>query len=105
MTIYDLTIKYKNGETVTVEANIVNIEVLFQAIKDSEDSFIWIGSELISVNEIDYFSLECKGGIEMLPSIVIGLFWSVCAVVEMIALVIAMYVLATLLKEFTKDED
>lgn len=60
MTIYDLTIKYKNGETVTVEANIVNIEVLFQAIKDSEDSFIWIGSELISVNEIDYFHWNAK---------------------------------------------
>ena len=62
MTIYDLTIKYKNGETVTVEANIVNIEVLFQAIKDSEDSFmyIWIGSELISVNEIDYFHWSAK---------------------------------------------
>lgn len=58
--IYDLTIKYKNGETVTVEANIVNIEVLFQAIKDSEDSFIWIGSELISVNEIDYFYWSTK---------------------------------------------
>lgn len=41
----------------------------------------------------------------MLPSIVIGLFWSVCVVVEMIALVMAMYVLATLLKEFTKDEN
>jgi len=60
LTIYDLTIKYKNGETVTVEANIVNIEVLFQAIKDSEDSFIWIGSELISVNEIDYFHWSAK---------------------------------------------
>ena len=60
MTIYDLTIKYKNGETVTVEANIVNIEVLFQAIKDSEDSFIWIGSELISVNESDYFHWSAK---------------------------------------------
>ncbi|WP_314160172.1 hypothetical protein [uncultured Gemella sp.] len=41
----------------------------------------------------------------MLPSIVIGLFWSICAVVLMIALVMVMYVLATLLKEFTKDED
>lgn len=58
--IYDLTIKYNNGETVTVEANIVNIEVLFQAIKDSEDSFIWIDSELISVNEIDYFHWSAK---------------------------------------------
>lgn len=60
--IYDLTIKYNNGETVTVEANIVNIEVLFQAIKDSEDSFmyIWINSELISVNDIDYFYWSTK---------------------------------------------
>ncbi len=60
--IYDLTIKYNNGETVTVEANIVNIEVLFQAIKDSEDSFtyIWINSELISVNDIDYFYWSAK---------------------------------------------
>ncbi len=60
--IYDLTIKYNNGETVTVEANIVNIEVLFQAIKDSEDSFvyIWINSELISVNNIDYFYWSTK---------------------------------------------
>lgn len=60
--IYDLTIKYNNGETVTVEANIVNIEVLFQAIKDSEDSFvyIWINSELISVNNIDYFYWSAK---------------------------------------------
>lgn len=62
MTIYDLTIKYKNGETVTVEASIVNIEVLFQAIKDSEDSFvyIWINSELINVNNIDYFYWSAK---------------------------------------------
>ena len=62
MTIYDLTIKYNNGETVTVEANIVNIQVLFQAIKDSEDSFmyIWIGSELINVNNIDYFHWSAK---------------------------------------------
>lgn len=58
--IYNLTIKYNNGETVTVEANIVNIEVLFQAIKNSEDSFIWIGSERISVNEIDYFHWSAK---------------------------------------------
>ena len=58
--IYNLTIKYNNSETITVEANIVNIEVLFQAIKDSEDSFIWIGSELISVNEIDYFHWSAK---------------------------------------------
>lgn len=60
--IYDLTIKYNNGETVNVEANIVNIEVLFQAIKDSEDSFvyIWINSELISVNDIDYFYWSTK---------------------------------------------
>lgn len=60
--IYDLTIKYNNGETVTVEANIVNIEVLFQAIKDSEDSFvyIWINSELINVNNIDYFYWSTK---------------------------------------------
>lgn len=60
--IYDLTIKYNNGETVTVEANVVNIEVLFQAIKDSEDSFmyIWINSELISVNDIDYFYWSTK---------------------------------------------
>lgn len=60
--IYDLTIKYNNGETVTVEANIVNIEVLFQAIKDSEDSFvyIWINSELINVNDIDYFHWSAK---------------------------------------------
>lgn len=60
--MYDLTIKYNNGETVTVEANIVNIEVLFQAIKDSEDSFvyIWINSELISVNNIDYFYWSTK---------------------------------------------
>lgn len=60
--IYDLTIKYNNGETVTVEANVVNIEVLFQAIKDSEDSFIyiWINSELISVNDIDYFHWSAK---------------------------------------------
>ena len=60
--IYDLTIKYNNGETVTVEANIVNIEVLFQAIKDSEDSFvyIWINSELINVNNIDYFYWSAK---------------------------------------------
>ena len=41
----------------------------------------------------------------MLPSIVIGLFWSVCAVLLMIALVIEMYILATLLKELMKDED
>ena len=41
----------------------------------------------------------------MLPSIVLGLFWSVCAVVLMIFLVISMYILATLLKELTKDED
>ena len=60
MTIYDLTIKYNNGETVTIEANDINIQVLFQAIKDSEDSFIWIGSELISVNEIDYFHWSAK---------------------------------------------
>jgi hypothetical protein len=62
LTIYDLTIKYNNGETVTVEANIVNIQVLFQAIKDSEDSFmyIWIGSELINVNNIDYFHWSAK---------------------------------------------
>lgn len=55
--IYDLTIKYNNGEDLTVEANDVNIQVLFQAVKDSEDSFIyiWIGSELINVNNIDYF--------------------------------------------------
>lgn len=60
--MYDLTIKYNNGETITVEANIVNIEVLFQAIKDSEDSFmyIWINSELISVNNIDYFYWSTK---------------------------------------------
>lgn len=60
--IYDLTIKYKNGETVTVETSIVNIEVLFQAIKDSEDSFvyIWINSELINVNNIDYFYWSAK---------------------------------------------
>ena len=60
--IYDLTIKYKNGETVTIEANDVNIQVLFQAIKDSEDSFmyIWINSELISVNDIDYFYWSTK---------------------------------------------
>lgn len=57
--IYDLTIKYNNGETVNVEANIVNIEVLFQAIKDSED-YIWINSELISVNDIDYFYWSTK---------------------------------------------
>lgn len=57
--IYDLTIKYNNGETVNVEANIVNIEVLFQAIKDSED-YIWINSELISVNNIDYFYWSTK---------------------------------------------
>ena len=62
MTIYDLTIKYNNGETVTIEANDINIQVLFQAIKDLEDSFmyIWIGSELISVNEIDYFHWSAK---------------------------------------------
>lgn len=41
----------------------------------------------------------------MLPSIVIGLFWSVCAVVLMIALVMAMYVLATLLKELMNNEN
>lgn len=41
----------------------------------------------------------------MLPSIVIGLFWSVCVVVEMIALVMAMYVLATLLKELMNNEN
>ena len=60
--IYDLTIKYKNGEDLTVKANDVNIQVLFQAIKDSEDSFIyiWIGSELISVNDIDYFRWSAK---------------------------------------------
>ena len=60
--IYDLTIKYNNGKTVTVEANEVNIQVLFQAVKDSEDSFIyiWIGSELISVNDIDYFHWSAK---------------------------------------------
>lgn len=57
--IYDLTIKYNNCETVNVEANIVNIEVLFQAIKDSED-YIWINSELISVNDIDYFYWNTK---------------------------------------------
>nr|DAD61485.1 MAG TPA: hypothetical protein [Caudoviricetes sp.] len=60
--IYDLTIKYNNGEDLTVEANDVNIQVLFQAIKDSEDSFIyiWIGSELIDVNNIDYFYWSAK---------------------------------------------
>lgn len=60
--MYDLTIKYNNGEDLTVEANDVNIQVLFQAIKDSEDSFvyIWIGSELISVNNIDYFYWSAK---------------------------------------------
>ena len=60
--IYDLTIKYNNGKTVTVEANEVNIQVLFQAVKDSEDSFIyiWIGSELISVNDIDLFYWSAK---------------------------------------------
>lgn len=62
MTIYDLTIKYNNGEDLTVEANDVNIQVLFQAVKDSEDSFIyiWIGSELINVNNIDYFYWDAK---------------------------------------------
>lgn len=62
MTIYDLTIKYNNGEDLTVEANDVNIQVLFQAVKDSEDSFIyiWIGSELIDVNNIDYFYWSAK---------------------------------------------
>lgn len=39
--MYDLTIKYNNGETVTVEANVVN-------------------SEQISVNEIDYFYWSAK---------------------------------------------
>ena len=60
--IYDLTIKYNNGEDLTVEANDVNIQVLFQAVKDSEDSFIyiWIGSELINVNNIDYFYWSTK---------------------------------------------
>jgi hypothetical protein len=62
LTIYDLTIKYNNGEDLTVEANDVNIQVLFQAVKDSEDSFIyiWIGSELIDVNNIDYFYWGAK---------------------------------------------
>lgn len=62
MIIYDLTIKYNNGEDLTVEANDVNIQVLFQAVKDSEDSFIyiWIGSELINVNNIDYFYWSAK---------------------------------------------
>lgn len=41
----------------------------------------------------------------MLPSIVMGLFWSVCVVVLMIVLVMSMYILATLLKELTKDEN
>lgn len=41
----------------------------------------------------------------MLPTIVTGLFWIICTVVLMIALVMAMYILATLLKELTKDED
>lgn len=60
--MYDLTIKYNNGEDLTVEANDVNIQVLFQAVKDSEDSFIyiWIGSELINVNNIDYFYWSAK---------------------------------------------
>ena len=60
--MYDLTIKYNNGEDLTVEANDVNIQVLFQAIKDSEDSFIyiWFGSELIDVNNIDYFYWSAK---------------------------------------------
>lgn len=60
--MYDLTIKYNNGEDLTVEANDVNIQVLFQAVKDSEDSFIyiWIGSELINVNKIDYFHWSAK---------------------------------------------
>lgn len=60
--MYDLTIKYNNGEDLTVEANDVNIQVLFQAVKDSEDSFIyiWIGSELINVNNIDYFHWSAK---------------------------------------------
>lgn len=60
--IYDLTIKYNNGEDLTIEANDVNIQMLFQAIKDSEDSFIyiWIGSELIDVNNIDYFYWSAK---------------------------------------------
>lgn len=60
--MYDLTIKYNNGEDLTVEANDVNIQVLFQAVKDFEDSFIyiWIGSELINVNNIDYFHWSVK---------------------------------------------
>ena len=60
--MYDLTIKYNNGEDLTVEANDVNIQVLFQAVKDSEDSFIyiWIGSELINVNNIYYFYWSAK---------------------------------------------
>lgn len=60
--MYDLTIKYNNGEDLTVEANDVNIQLLFQAIKDSENSFIyiWIGSELINVNNIDYFHWSAK---------------------------------------------
>ena len=60
--MYDLTIKYNNGQDLTVEANDVNIQLLFQAIKDSENSFIyiWIGSELINVNNIDYFHWSAK---------------------------------------------
>ena len=60
--MYDLTIKYNNGEDLTVEANDVNIQALFQAVKDSENSFIyiWIGSELINVNNIDYFHWSAK---------------------------------------------
>lgn len=41
----------------------------------------------------------------MLPSIVMGLFWSICAVLLMIVLVMVMYILATLLKELTKDDE
>lgn len=41
----------------------------------------------------------------MLPSIVMGLFWSICAVVLIIVLVMTMHILATLLKELMKDED
>ena len=41
----------------------------------------------------------------MPPTIVTGLFWSICAVVLMIVLVMAMHILATLLKELTKDDE
>ncbi len=39
------------------------------------------------------------------PAVIEGLLWSICVVFLMVVLVIGMRILATLLKEFTEDED